>query len=116
VWECKAEQEIGEDEAIISLKHSKGNLSKLQPPLGYRFKFTSNSITVAKADLGDTSLSGDLPLSWHIKNVLKQGSFSVKEIAEKVDKGADTVGRTLRRMKDKKQVVKLEGDTWGLSL
>ena len=116
VWECKAEQEIGEDEAIISLKHSKGNLSKLQPPLGYRFTFTPNSITVAKTDLGDTALSGELPLKWQITNLLKHGSLTTKEISERLDKGTDTIGRTLRRMKDKKQAVKLEGDTWGLLL
>jgi len=116
VWECKAEQEIGEDEAIISLKHSKGNLSKLQPPLGYRFSFTNNSITVSKADLANTGLSGELPLTWQIKNLLKQGSFTTKEISDRLDKGTDTIGRTLRRMRDRKQVAKLEGDTWGLSL
>lgn len=116
VWECKAEQEIGEDEVIISLKHSKGNLSKLQPPIGYRFTFTPNSIAVAKTDLGDTALSGELPLKWQITNLLKHGPLTTKAISERLDKGPDTIGRTLRRMKDKKQAVKLEGDTWGLSL
>jgi hypothetical protein len=116
VWECKADQEIGEDEAIISLKHSKGNLSKLQPPLGYRFAFTNNSITVVKTDLGDTALSGELPLTWQIKNLLKQGSFTVKEISGRLDRGEDTIGRTLRRLRTKGQAAKLEGDTWGLSL
>ena len=115
VWECKAEQETGEDEAIISLKHNKANLSKLHSPLGYHFAFTENSIKITKTDLALTSLSGELPLSWQIKNVLKRGPFSVKEIAEELEKEEDTIGRSLRRMKTKKQVVKLENNSWGLS-
>jgi hypothetical protein len=116
VWECKAEQEVGEDEAIISLKHTKANLSRLHPPLGYRFTFTDNSISVVKADLRDTGLSGELPLPWQIKSLLRKGSFTVKDIAEQLGSGADTIGRTLRRMRTKNQVVKLEDDTWGLPL
>jgi hypothetical protein len=116
VWECKAEQETGEDEAVISLKHTKANLSRLHPPLGYRFSFTDDAIRIEKTDLRDTGLSGELPLSWQIKNLLRKGSFTVKEIAEQLGSGADTIGRTLRRMRAKNQVVKLEDDTWGLSV
>jgi hypothetical protein len=116
VWECKAEQETGEEEAVISLKHTKANLSRLHPPLGFRFTFTVKSITVVKTDLSDTGLSSELPLSWQIKNLLRQGSFTVKEIAEQLNSGTDTIGRILRRMRGKNEVVKLEDGTWGLYL
>ncbi len=116
VWECKAEQETGADEAVISLKHTKANLSRLHPPLGYRFTFTDNTIRIEKSDLIDTGLSGELPLSWQIKGLLRKGSFTVKEIAEQLNRGADTTGRTLRRMRANNQAIKLENDTWGLSL
>jgi len=116
VWECKAEQETGEDEAIISLKHAKANLSRLHPPLGYRFNFTDSTIKIAKTDLRDTALSGELPLSWQIKNLLRKGSFTVNEITEQLGSSADTIGRTLRRMRTKNQVMKLEDDRWGLCL
>jgi hypothetical protein len=116
VWECKAEQETGEDEAVISLKHTKANLSRLHPPLGYRFTFTNNSISVVHTDLKDTGLSGELPLSWQIKNLLRQGSLFVAEIAEQVDSNPDTVRRTLNRMRTKNGVVKLKDGSWGLPL
>jgi hypothetical protein len=116
IWEAKAEQETGEDIATISLKHTKANLSRLHLPLGYRFTFTDNTISIAKADLHGTGLSGELPLPWQIKNLLKSGPLAVKEIAEQLGSGADTIGRTLRRLREKDQVVKLEDDTWGLSL
>jgi hypothetical protein len=116
VWECRAEQETGEDEAVISLKHTKANLSRLHPPLGYRFTFTNNSITVMHTDLKDTGLSGELPLSWQIKNLLRQGAFSVSEIAEQLGNSQDTIRRTLNRMRTKNEVGKLDDGTWGLPL
>jgi hypothetical protein len=116
VWECKAEQETGEDEAIISLRHTKANLSWLHPPLGFRFNFTADTITIVQADLKDTSLSGELPLSWQIKNLLREGPLAVKDIASALGSSEDTTGRTLRRMKGKDQVIKLEDNTWGLCL
>jgi len=116
VWECKAEQETGEDEAVISLKHTKANLSRLHPPLGYHFSFTNNSISVVHTDLRDTGLSGELPLSWQIKNFLRQGSSSVAEIAEQLVSTPGTIRKTLNRMRTKSEVIKLEDGTWGLPL
>jgi len=116
VWECKAEQEIGEDEAVISLKHTKANLSRLHSPLGYKFTFTDNSIAIAKTDLRDTGLSGELPLRWQIKNLLKQGPLTIQNLTEQLNSKADTIGRTLRRLRTDNQVIKLEDDTWGLAL
>jgi len=116
VWECKAEQEPGEDEAVISLKHTKANLSKLHSPLGYKFTFTNASITIAKADLRDTGLSGELPLRWQIENLLKQGPLTIQNLTEQLNSKADTIGRTLRRLRTDNQVIKREDDTWGLAL
>lgn len=114
VWEVKAEQETGEDEAIISLKHTKANLSRLHPPLGYKFTFTDNSITVAKADLRDTGLSGELPLPWQIKSLLREGPLTMREIAKGLGKGEDTIKTTLSRMARKEELVKLPEHNWGL--
>jgi len=114
VWEVKAEQETGEDEAVISLKHTKANLSRIHPPLGFKFSFTDTAICVAKAELKDTGLSGELPITWQIKNLLRSGALTTKEIAEALGKSESTIGRTLRRMKKKSEVVKIEGDRWGL--
>lgn len=116
VWECKAEQEIGENEAVISLKDTKANLSRLHPPLGYRFTFTDNTINIMKTDLRDTGLSGELPLSWQIKNLLRTSSLPISEIAEQLNSKEDSIGRTLRRMRKNNQVIRLEDNTWGLAL
>lgn len=114
VWECKAEQETGEDEAVVSLKHTKANLSRLHPPLGYKFSFIGNSITAVKADLRDTGLSGELPLPWQIKNLLREESLTMREIVEELGKGEDSIKTTLSRMARKEELVKLPEHKWGL--
>ena len=113
VWECKAEQETGEDEAVISLKHTKANLSRLHPPLGYRFMFTDNTIKIVKADLRDTGLSGELPLSLRIKDLLRGGAMPVKEIAEVLEANEATTRTAINRMAKKGQLIKV-GESWGL--
>ncbi len=115
VWECKAEQETGEDEAIISLKHTKANLSRLHPPLGFKFSFQDKAITLEKSDLRDTSLSGELPISFRIKDLLRGGSMTVKEIAEDLEKGEETIRVTLKRKEKKGEVQRLSDGKWGLS-
>lgn len=115
VWEAKAEQETGEDEAIISLKHTKANLSKLHPPLGYRFTFEDRAIRIERTDLRDTGLSDELPLSFRIKDLLRRGALTVKEIAEGLGKGEETIRITLKRREKKGEVQRLSEGRWGLS-
>lgn len=113
VWECKAEQETGEDEAVISLKHTKANLSRKHPPLGYRFTFENRAIKIETADLGSTGLSGELPLSFRIKDLLRDGARTVKAIARALDASESTTRTAVYRMSKKNQLVKV-GDSWGL--
>jgi len=115
VWECKAEQETGEDEAIISLKHTKANLSRRHPALGYRFTFTDNSISVVKADLRDTGLSGELTLTARIKSLLRSGPMAVKDIAESLDQKEASTRTAINRMAKKGALVKV-GEAWGLGV
>ena len=113
VWECKAEQETGEDEAVISLKHTKANLSRLHPPLGYRFTFEDKAIRLEKTDLRNTGLSGELPLSLRIKDLLRGGAMSVKDIAEVLEANEASIKTVVNRMKKRDQLIKV-GDSWGL--
>jgi hypothetical protein len=114
VWEVKAEQEIGEDEAIISLKHHKANLSRLHPALGYKFTFTDKTISIAKADLRDTGLSGELPLSVRIKDLLRGGAMPVKDIAQALDANEATTRTAIYRMARKQNQLIKVGESWGL--
>ena len=113
VWEVKAKQEVGEDELSIELKNHKANLSKLHPPLGYRFSFTDNTITVCKTDLQDTRPSAEVPLRFQIGRVLQQGPLPTTEIADQLSGKPETIERTLRRMRERNEAMRLEDGTWG---
>lgn len=113
-WEIKAEQEAGEAESVISLKQVKANLSKLHPPLGFRFVFADSAITITRADLRDTGLSGELPLSVRIKDLLRRGAMPVKDIAEALDANEGSVKTTVNRLAKRGVTVRI-GESWGLS-
>jgi len=113
VWESKAEQEPGEDEAIISLKHTKANLSQLHPALGYKFTFANDKITVVKADLRDTALSSELPLSVRIRDLLRGGAMPVKHIAEALEANEASVKTVVNRLAKKGVTIKV-GESWAL--
>ena len=122
-FEIKKSQNAGEDFIELSLIHRKHNEGKLLKPIGIRINFNENtegqleSVTFESCNVADNpELSGTLSLSFQILNLLRNGSFTVKEIAEQLERGADTIGRTLRRMRTNNQVVKLEDDRWGLYL
>jgi hypothetical protein len=117
IWQCKVEGERqpDDDQAIISLKQIKASFSQLYGTLGYRFKYTDNTITVDRTDLKDTSLAGELPLTWQIKNLLKGGALQASEIAGLTDKPINTIRVTLSRMKTKKEICSLPDQKWGLA-
>lgn len=115
IWQCKAEKEPMENRATVSLKHVKASLSQLHGALGLAFNFDeeTNRITVTKTDLRDTSLAGDLPLSIRIKNLLRTGAMSNKDIADALGAKQDSVKTKLNVMKNKGITTK-NGDLWGL--
>jgi hypothetical protein len=111
----EGERQPDDDHATISLKHIKASFSQLYGTLGYKFKFTDDTIAVSKTDLADTNLSGELPLTWQIKNVLKGGALQAPEIADLTDKPLNTIRVTLSRMKAKKEIYNLPDQRWGLA-
>ncbi|MBN2074216.1 MAG: AAA family ATPase [Dehalococcoidales bacterium] len=111
VWECKSEQETGEDELVISLKQTKANLSKKHTTLGYKFEFTYNTVSIAKADLLETGLSVELSLKDRIKNLLKHERMTTKNLADILDAKEGSVKTTLNR--NKNLFIKID-DTWAI--
>jgi len=113
VWEVMATPEPGEDELVIGLYHKKANRGRLHPPLAFQLSFSPDSITITAQEVEDVlDLAGRLPLAWRIRQALKGGAKTLAELAEDLGAKEDTIGKTLRRGRDKK-FVKL-GAKWGL--
>ncbi|MBN1369961.1 MAG: AAA family ATPase [Dehalococcoidaceae bacterium] len=113
VWEIKAEAEPGINDILISVKHTKANLSGLHPTLGYRLTFSNNTIAISSANLAGSGLSGELSLSEQIKSLLVACPLSTQEIADKLGANEGSTRTTLNRMV-KKGVVYKAGEKWGL--
>jgi len=113
VWEVKADPEPDVNELAISLRQTDANYSAKHEAIGLRFSFENDSIKLEKTDLRDTGLSGELPLSFQIKDLLRSGAKTVKEIAEVLEAKEASVRTIINRMAKKGRLVKL-GDSWGL--
>jgi hypothetical protein len=82
--------------------------------LGFKINFADETIKISHADLADTSLSGELPLSFQIKDLLRHGPKSVREIAETFGAREDTTRTAINRLASKKDGLVKIGDKWGL--
>ena len=115
IWQCKAEKEPMSKYAVVGLKQIKASLSQIHSPIGLAFEFdeTANTIFVTKSDLIDTGMAGDLPLSLRIKDLLRAGAFSIKEITEELDAKENTVRTAVHRLSKNQSVVQV-GEKWAL--
>lgn len=115
IWQCKAEKEPMSNYAVVALKQIKASLSQIHSPVGLAFEFNeaTNTISVAKTDLKDTGLAGDLPLSMRIKDFLRPGARTIKEIAEGLSAKDNTVRTAVHRLLKNQAVVQM-GEKWGL--
>jgi len=114
VWECKCEQDVGENEAIISIKHTKANLSRLHNPIGLQYTFDNNATKVMRYDLSKSGLEDQLPIPTRILNLLADGPLSNNEICEKLGESYNSIKSITHRMGQRNQLVKV-GGAWGLS-
>jgi hypothetical protein len=117
VWECKGTQKEGEGEMVIGLYHRKVNRSQREFPIGLRWTFTEDSITVVRCDLKDTKSSGSPTMASDIEDLLTaEDRMKAKEIAEELGKPekVESIRLTLKRMEKKGLVKHFSDGTWGL--
>ena len=114
-WECKAESYPADNEVIASLEETNANLAGKHGALGFKYTFDNlaNMISVETTELEGTALSGALPLSLRIKNLLRSGAKETKEITELLDANESSTRSALNRMLHREIITKV-GDAWGL--
>lgn len=119
-FEIKKSQDAGDDFLELSLTHRKHNEGRLLKPVGLRINFNESttgdleSVTFNSCNVFDNpELSGTLPLTFLIKDLLRYGALTNKEIAEELGANEGSVKTTCNRLCQKGSLVKL-GDSWGL--
>lgn len=116
-WLARRAELGGESVLEVGLYHTKTNFGRLQSPRGIRFRFAQDTIGVESFYLEDIpELGAHVPLTRRVRGILKRGPATVTDIADTLAANRDSVGKSLRRMKD---VVVLGGGqgrakTWAL--
>ena len=102
-WNVKMVREDG-DVRHVGLFNRKANEDREYPPLGIKLEFEggrddTHTVTVSKEEVVE-EFATELPLAMRLRQYLRPGERSVKQLATAVGKSEDTVSRTLRRMPD----------------
>ena len=114
-WEVKAsrpEKNVLE----VGLFHRKANESQLFDPLGFRISFQGEQTVVTKTEVRDTGLASELPIVERIREVLRDGAKTNREITEELGIGEGSIKTILNRHKSLFVRTNPEGRTakWGL--
>src|SRR5207244_12406176 len=117
-WELRRVEEESAD-LVVALYNRKANGARLQPPVSLRFAFEPELIRATGTDLGESpDLLARATVTKRVLVALGTGALTTAELAQHLDKPEDTVGRIIRRLREKGQVVAV-GDArpyrWGLA-
>jgi len=102
----------------VGLFQRKSNVSKLHDPLAYAVTFDNDRITVLPDDPKKVpEFANEMSLPSQILDMLKseKRSLEVDEFSSTLGSSKDSIRRTLNRLKDKEQVIKVGKHGWGLT-
>jgi hypothetical protein len=119
-WELRRAEETESDALLVAAYHRKNNGGRRTPTFGLRWHFEPDgAVVVTGADLAEAP---DLLARTSVRKrgtvALAAGALTVAEVAEHLSAPEITVGRIVRRLRDKGHVVPV-GDArpyrWGLA-
>lgn len=120
VWEAKRDQDVDDATAIAFTCRKANNLPRKPEPFGLRFVPSADAITIYPLDMREAAPAtvAGASLPYRLRLALAGGALTIAELAEQLAVAEDTVGRTVRRLRDKGQVAQF-GDgkplRWGLA-
>jgi DNA-binding transcriptional ArsR family regulator len=113
--EARKTQEPSSRVLHLGLFHAKANDSELQRPLGVAINFLPDATVITRTEIAEVpGLAEHLPLSARALHALRGGALTEEDLAALLDASRETVARTLRRLRERDAVVRLEDGRWGL--
>jgi hypothetical protein len=117
IWEAKRDQEIEDATAIVFTCRKANNLAQKPPPFGLRFEGSgSGAIHVRTLDLGEVNPAAMAGASlMHRVEVMlsgQDGPWSIESLSEALHAKAESIARTLRRLRKNFRVVQLDDSRW----
>jgi len=108
-FHVKADRE--QDDVAISLRHTKSNNGRRLHPLGFKFHFEEDLVTVISvAPSGYKELRPGVPLRVRIAEVLTQPT-SIKDLEKILEEPYDSISKALGRGAENNQFVRV-GELW----
>ncbi len=121
IWEAKRDHDVTDATAIVFTCRKANNLARRPAPFGLRFQPGEGTITISPFDLAEAApqtLAG-ASLPQRVRLALTGGALTIAELAEHLSGDENTVGRIVRRLRDKGQLTQV-GDArpyrWGLTV
>jgi len=117
VFEIKKVQESGENELDIALFHRKpAPFEKLHSPLGFHISYESEGMSISPGQPQTIEeFLKEMGTGNQIEEALGQnGPMTGKELSERLEISYDAVRQAIRRLKERKRIVKV-GGKWGLA-
>lgn len=113
IWEIRKTQTEGDDLINIGLFHRKSNISKIHAPIGLKFIYCDDSITVKHENISEIEgFEKEISLRQRIKSLLLQeGVLPLKEIALRLDAKEQSIRNKLNDLRLKGDVTK-QNDKW----
>lgn len=97
-WEVRSAEEDGKDALALGLFHEKFNRGKRHKPLGVTFTWDGDKVMMSKSEpLDHPDLAPSTGIATRIRELLKAGPMSTKEIAEELDEAPNSVKQAIRR-------------------
>jgi hypothetical protein len=114
-WEIRRDQEEEEDTILVGLVHKKMNYGRRERPLGFRFTFLPDRVTVAREDVANfPAMENARGLTTRIvHHLLSSGKQSPQQISEALGVESAKVSATLSYLRTKRMVARLERGLWG---
>ena len=117
IWEAKKVQETGEDEIDLALFHRKAPpFAKYSAPIGAHVTFTEDSMTLTAQNATTVrEFVADMGLKAQVKDALRDGAMTVKDLADTIDGNQASIKTILNRLRSANLVYHLPDNRWGLS-
>ena len=110
----KASDVYDKDETKVALFHNEGNYSGKYDPMGFRFYFSPTSIKVEREPVDFGEFMERINRQKLLLELLKDGALTTDQIKDKMEISRANADMLIKRLRDKKRIVKNKEGAWGL--
>ncbi len=110
----KSSDALDKEETKVALFHTAGNYSGKYDPIGFHLYFSPTSIKIEREAVDFGEFMEKANRQQMLLEMLRDGPLTNAEIADKLQISQGNTRITVKRLADKKKIVKTETGAWGL--